>query len=788
VVATAYLGAENDRTGMFSNGRPTIGLGIIRQSTANALEISEGVRAALARVSETLPPGTELIVRFDQSTFIKQSIYEVFHALAIAVALVIGVIFLFLRSWRATLIPSVAIPVSIVASFTVLAAMGFSINVLTLLALVLAIGLVVDDAIVVLENVHRRIEEGEAPLLASLRGARQIGFAVIATTLVLMAVFVPISFLQGNTGRLFREFGIAVAASVFFSGFVALTLTPMMCSVLLTDHDDDGWLYRVTEPVFVGMTKGYRWLLERALAMPLVIVALGVAASFAAVLLFKALPREFAPLEDRGWFLVSLVGPEGSSFDYTTRNALLVEDKVRPLIDQGIAAGILTIVAPGFGRPGQVNQAFTIVNLKDWSERSVKQQQVVKEAFPKILEVPGVRAFAVNPPSLGQSAAQAPVQIIIGGPSFKMIEEWTDRLIARASRENPKLLNVTRDYQPTRPEIRIRVDRDRAADLGVPLDVLGRTIETLFGSRNVTTFDRDGKQYNVIVQAKSRDRASPESLQNVYVRSATSGRQIPLSNLITVSEGANARELNRTDRIRSMTISASLGPDYTLGDALAYMDRLAAEELPPEARLAYGGQSREFKESSAALYFTFAMALIIVFLTLAGQFESWIHPGIIMMSVPLAVTGALAALWLTGATLNVYSQIGIIMLIGLIAKNAILIVEFANQLRDDGLGVLDAVRESSVIRLRPILMTTIATIFGAVPLAFAHGAGAESRQALGIVIVGGMSFATLLSLFVVPVLYLLLAGFTKPAGFIEQRLKQLDAESPEVRGAGHAAE
>ncbi|MGQ3031479.1 MAG: efflux RND transporter permease subunit, partial [Ferrovibrionaceae bacterium] len=486
---------------------------------------------------------------------------------------------------------------------------------------VLAIGLVVDDAIVVLENIHRRIELGEPPLLASMRGARQIGFAVIATTVVLMAVFVPISLLEGNTGRLFREFGIAVAASVFFSGFVALTLTPMMCSVLLRGHADDGLLYRMTEPVFVGMTNGYRWLLNKAMRMPVVIIAMGVGASALAYGLYLMIPREFAPLEDRGSFIVNLTGPEGSSIDYTTRYALQIESILKPLVDRGDAQGVLTIIAPSFNRPGPVNSAFSIVNLTHWSERHTKQQEMVKEVFPKILGIPGVRAFAINPPSFGQSSFQAPVQLIVGGASYPEIEAWTDRIIARINRENPRLANVNRDYQPTRPEIRVRVDRTRAADLGVPLDVLGRTLETLFGSRNVTTFDRTGKQYNVVVQAKPDDRSSPQDLQNIFVRAST-GKLVPLSNLIQVTEGANSRELYRTDRLRTMTVTASLGPDYALGDALTYLEKVAQEELPPDARVSWGGQSREFKDSSGALYFTFTMALLIVFLALAAQFES----------------------------------------------------------------------------------------------------------------------------------------------------------------------
>ncbi|MBX3453198.1 efflux RND transporter permease subunit [Ferrovibrio sp.] len=786
-VAKVELGAEDERSEQRTNAKPSIGLGIIRQSKANAMDISNGVQAALDRVKDSLPQGVNLEVTYDQSKFISQSIYEVFHALTVALGLVIGVIFLFLRSWRATLIPAVAIPVSVIGSFIVLGALGYSINVLTLLALVLAIGLVVDDAIVVLENIHRRIELGEPPLLASLRGARQIGFAVIATTVVLIAVFVPISLMEGNTGRLFREFGISVAASVLFSGFVALTLTPMMCSKLLHEAKDEGWFYKITEKFFVGMTNAYGWTLKQALNMPFVVLALGGVVSLAAYLMFLALPREFAPTEDRGVFFVSMTGPEGSSYDYTRRNVMRVEQVLQPLIDRGDVTRVLANVAPGWGgRPAPVNTGFIVVRLKDWHERTVKQQDLVREVFPRLLGITGVRAFAINPPSLGQSGSQAPVQFIIGGPTYATLDQWSERVMERAL-GNPNLLNLTKSYLPTRPEIRVEIDRNRAADLGVPIETIGRTMETMLGSREVTNFQREGKQYKVLVQARPEDRVTPSDLNNIYVRTV-SGALIPLQNLVKIGEGANARELTRNDRLRSVTITASLTPDYTLGEALDYLEKVAAETLPPEARITYGGQSREFKDSSAAVYLTFALALVIVFLVLAGQFESWIHPVIIIFSVPLAITGALGALLFKGLSLNIYSQIGIIMLIGLIAKNAILIVEFANQLRDEGRDVRTAVQDSSTIRLRPILMTTIATIFGAMPLAYATGAGAESRSALGWVIVGGMSFATLLSLYAVPALYLLLAGFAKPAGFIARRLSDMDAKQPDVDAKHGVAE
>jgi multidrug efflux pump len=784
-VAKVQLGAEDERTEQRINGVTAIGLGIIRQSKANAMDISNGVSATVERLQGSLPTGVRMEVTYDQSKFISQSIYEVFHALTVALALVIGVIFLFLRSWRATLIPAIAIPVSVIGSFIVIGALGYSINVLTLLALVLAIGLVVDDAIVVLENIHRRIELGEPPLLASLRGARQIGFAVIATTVVLIAVFVPISLMEGNTGRLFREFGMSVAAAVLFSGFVALTLTPMMCSKLLHEAKEEGRFYHVTEKFFVGMGNGYGRLLRRALGAPVIVLSIGAVVSVAAFLMFKALPREFAPIEDRGVFFVIVEGPEGASYEYTRKNVMAIEQALEPFVKSGAVTVIQSNVAPAWGgRPSPVNSGFVVVRMADWADRSIKQQEVARQAFQRLLTLTGVRAIVVNPPSLGLPGAQAPVRFILGGATYAQLDEWSDRVIARAL-QNPNLLGVKKNYLPTRPEIQVRIDRDRAADLGVPIETIGRTLETMLGSREVTNFQRDGKQYKVLVQAPVEQRVTPNDLNNIYVRgSNTGGKLVPLASLVTLKEGANARELNRTDRLRSVMIEASLVPGYTLGQALEYLDGVAAEVLPPEVRISYAGQSREYKDSSAAIFITFGLALIVVFLVLAGQFESWIHPIIIILSVPLAVTGALAGLLLAGQTLNVYSQIGIIMLVGLIAKNGILIVEFANQLRDEGQSIYDAVVNASIARLRPILMTTIATIFGAVPLALAHGAGAESRSALGWVIVGGMTFATLLSLFVVPVLYLLLARFTKPAGFIARKLSELE-KTPDVE-AGKA--
>ncbi|MBM3521935.1 MAG: efflux RND transporter permease subunit [Alphaproteobacteria bacterium] len=786
-VAKVEIGPEDSRTEMRTNGRTAIGLGILRQSTANTLEVADGAKAQMQRLRETFPEGMDYIVSYDESVFIKQSIFEVFHALSIGVGLVVGVIFFFLRSVRATIIPTVAIPVSIIGSFTVLAAMGFSLNVLTLLALVLAIGIVVDDAIVVLENIHRRIEHGEPPLLAALRGARQIAFAVIATSLTLIAVFVPISFMEGNVGRLFTEFGIALAASVMFSALVALSLTPMMCSKLLKEHEGDGLLYRVTEPMFLALHAGYRLLLRGALAMPLVVISLAGGVSAVAYALWTTIPKELTPPEDRGAIWISVTAPEGASLAFTREQVVRIEQVLRPLVESGQVQAVMANIAPGFARPAPVNQGNVFVRLKTWNERTRSQQDMMKEITPKITAIPGVFTSINSPGTLGQRGHPAPIQFVIGGTDYETLRQWRDRMLDRM-RADQRFVNATSSFQENKPELRVRIDRLKAADLGVSIETIGKTLETLFGSREVNTYVDRGEEYKVIMQARAEDRATPRDLASIFVRSATTQQLIPLSNVVTVVEAAGPQELNRVDRLRSITLRAGLVPGFTIAEGLETMERFVKEVLPPEVRISYQGQSREFKESSSSLYVTFLLALVVVFLVLAAQFESWIHPLIIMLAVPLAVTGGLGALWFTGISLNIYSQIGMILLIGLMTKNGILIVEFANQLRDEGKPIYDAVLDASVARLRPILMTSIATAFGAVPLAFAYGAGAESRSAIGWVIIGGVSFATMLTSFVIPALYLLLARFTRPVSAIAKRLSQMESEHKPGGGAHVPAE
>jgi multidrug efflux pump len=778
-VAEIELGAENNRSDLRVFGRSAVGLGIVKQSKSNTLAVANGIKAEMELLRDSLPQGVGIEVAYDQSVFIGRAIYEVFIAISIALAMVIAVNFIFLRSLRATLIPAVAIPVSVIGSLSVLAALGYSINILTLLAVVLAIGLVVDDAIVVLENIHRRIEEGEDPLLASVRGTRQIAFAVIATTVVLVAVFVPISFMQGSIGRMFGEFGITVATAVLFSSFVALTLTPMMCSKLLVPVAEESYFFRITNRFFDGMHSLYRWLLVRMLGMPLVVLAVGLVVSVSAYGLWAFIPKENAPVEDRGSIFIPVTAPDSASLDYTRRYVAQIENAIQPVIDRGDAWSMLTIIAPSFGRPGPVNKAFIILRLVPWDKREIKQSAVVREIFPKILGVPGVRAFAVSPASIGRGRWGAKVQMVIGGPDYKTLTKWRDDFLNHA-RGIRGLINVNSNFTETRPELFVDIDRDRAADLNVQVEEIGRTLETLLGSRYVTTYEQNGKLYNVILQARASERSSQRDLSNIYVRSTGSRQLVPLSNLVKFREGGGARELKRTDRMRTITITASLAPGFTQGQAVDALKAMTGEVLPQSARITWAGGSREFLESSGSLYLAFALALLIVFLALAAQFESFVHPFIIMLSVPLAMTGGMGALLYAGVSLNIYSQIGLIMLIGLTAKNAILIVEFANQLRDKGNDILTSVTEASVNRLRPILMTSIATAFGAMPLALADGAGAEARRSLGVVVVGGVSFSTVLSLLVVPVLYLLLARFAKPAGYIERKLNQMEADDSQA--------
>ncbi len=768
-VAQVEVGAEDERFEFFASGKTAIGLGIIRQSTANTLSVAEGVSAELNLIRPGFPEGTMAEILYNEANFIRSSINGVLKTLAEGILLVVLVIMVFLRSWRSTLVAAIAIPVSIIPTFAVLWVFGFSINVLTLLAVVLAIGIVVDDAIVEVENVHRRIEEGEPPLLASYIGAREIAFAVIATTITLMSVFVPIAFMDGQTGRLFREFGVTLATSIFFSGVVARTLTPMMCSKLLTSHH--GWVHRKTEPFFEGMGRLYTRMLKRSLNAPLLVIALGAGVSFAAVQLFFLVPKEFAPVEDRGTIIIPVTAPESASLSYTRDRMREVEAMLKPYFENKVISSTLTIVAPGLQRPAPVNAGLLIVRLAPWDERNIRQQDLQQELLAKAQQIPGARIFPINPPSLGQRGFQQPIQFVIGGPDFVTLAAWRDLVLERANATG-LFRNLDSDYTERQPDLRVQIDRGRAADLGVSIEAIGRSLELMFGEREVSTFVDRGIEYSVIMQARAENRIRPDDLKNVFVRTGTS-ELVPLSNFVSLREQAGPQRLNRFDRLRSITIQGSLAPGVTLGQGIDALDRIAKEVLPAEARIGYNGQSKEYKRATGSLYMTFGFALLVVFLVLAAQFESWIAPAVIMVTVPLALTGALAILLLTGQTLNVYSQIGMILLIGIMTKNGILIVEFTNQLREQGVELYEAVVKASEMRLRPILMTSIATVFGAVPLALSSGAGAEARATIGWVIIGGASLSTFMTLFLVPSVFLMVGNYTSPRSTIAEKLAEL---------------
>jgi multidrug efflux pump len=774
--------ASAERRAYFrGNGQPNIGLGIVKTSTANSLDVVKQVRAELPALQQSLPGGTEIFVAFDSTIFIEAAVNRVYQTLIEAMILVIAVIYLFLGSVRAAIIPAVVVPVCLVASFLGMYAFGASINLLTLLALVMCIGLVVDDAIVVLENCQRRADLGEPPLVAAARGTRQVAFAVIATTAVLVAVFVPVAFLEGNTGRLFRELSIALSAAVIISSLVALTLTPMMASKLVRPHTEprglNAWVHRQLS----RLTEGYRRLLGRTVGHPIAFGLVLLATLSASYALLLIIPQELAPPEDRGAFFISIQGPEGAGFDYTVTQMQQVEQKLAPYVGPGRPIDRVNTRVPGsFGASEEMHTGIAIALLNPWNQRDIETGPLVEKIRADLSELPGVRALPRVSSGLVRSRGQ-PVQVVLGGPDYDELSIWRDRLLARMA-DNPRLFAADSDYKETRPQMRVEIDRSRAADLGVSVGEIGRTLETMMGSRRATSFVEDGKEYDVILQAQLADRATPTDLANLYVRSARTGQLIPLSNLVTLTEVAEPGSYNRFNRLRAITVTAGLAPDYPLGEALAWIQQVVAEELPDSAQIDYKGESREYLAAGGAVMLTFALAMLVVYLVLAAQFESFIHPFVIMLTVPLAVLGALLGLWLAGNSLNLFSQIGIVMLVGLAAKNGILIVEFANQLRDEGRAIADAIIEAAAVRLRPILMTSIATISGALPLVIASGPGSASRATIGIVIISGVAFSTLLSLFVVPSFYALLAPFTRAPGALAQKLERLERETPVVSG------
>tara|TARA_R110000824_G_scaffold379013_1_gene570792 strand:+ start:103723 stop:106866 length:3144 start_codon:yes stop_codon:yes gene_type:complete len=776
-VARVEVGAVEDRSVFRSNGVPMVGLGMIMQSTANVIELSEAVQVELERLQGTLPEGMTLSLNYDASLFVSGAIDQVVMTLFIAMGLVVVVIFLFLGNLRTTLVPAVTVPIAVIGAFTALAAMNFSINLLTLLALVLAIGLIVDDAIVVLENINRRMHDyGETPLVAAFRGTRQIAFAVIATTLVLVAVFVPLSMLQGDIGRLFSEFALTMAAAVVISTLLALTLTPMMASKILKPGMHDSRIGKAVQWLLNGTQRRYQASLEWMLKMRWLVVAMFVLLIAATAWLATALPNEYTPQEDRGNFIVLVNGPEGATFDYMMDYMDEIEARMTPLVESGELERVVVRAPRGYGNIENFNSGFIIVNMADWGSRR-SAWEIMADVRQKLSSLPGVQAFPVMRQGFGQRT-EKPVQFVLGGGTYEELARWRDMLIDHVRENNPRLTALESNYNETQPQLRVEIDYERAASLGVTVSEIGRTLEVLLGGRNVTRYVDEGEEYDVILEGDRGSQNSPRALDNIQVRSARSGELIPLASLVTLSDFAGASTLNRFDRIRAITIEANLADGYPLGDALAYLEESAAELLPEEAQTNVAGASRDFQQASGATAFLLIMGALVVFLVLAAQFESLIHPFVIMLTVPLAMSGALLALLLTGQSLNIYSQVGLVLLIGLAAKNGILIVEFANQLRDEGKAFRDALIEASVTRLRPILMTAVTTMAGAIPLIISTGPGAESRLVIGTVIMAGVGSATLFTLFVVPVAYDLLARHTGSPGAVKRQLEDEIANAP----------
>jgi multidrug efflux pump len=764
-VARVEESAASERSYVRLNGVPSVSTGIIRNATANPLEVSQGVRDLMPQLQRDIPPQLKVIQANDNSVFIDRSIKSVYQTIGEAVALVALVVFVFLRTLRASIIPLVTIPVSLVGSFALMAVAGFSINTLTLLALVLAIGLVVDDAIVVLENIFRHIEEGLSPFQAAVKGAREIAFAVVAMTLTLAAVFAPLAFTPGRTGRLFVEFALTLAGAVLVSGFVALTLTPMMCSKLLRHNDNPGWFDRTMERALVGLTHGYRSTLGAVLNQRWIVLVVMLASGAGSWWLFSTAKSELSPMEDRGVIILPVTAPEGATVDYTRRYL----DAVGKIAEQQPDFDRVFVFLGGGGNPS-VSQGTVILRAKDWSERTRSTQEAARAMQPPLSALPGVQAFPITPPSLGQGFRSQPINfVVVTNDSYENLQRATQAIVAEMQKQ-PGFIQPDTDLRLNKPELLIEVDRDRAADLGVAVDQVARTVETMLGGRNVTRYKRGSDQYDVIVQTVAAGRATPDDIEKLFVRTRND-TMVPLSSMVKVREAVAARELNHFNQRRSVTITANLAPNYSLGEALDFMDGAAAKVLQPGYATELNGVSREFRASTGALGLVFVLALVFIFLVLAAQFESFVDPFIILLAVPLSMVGALTALQLSGGTLNVYSQIGLVTLIGLITKHGILIVEFSNQLRQQGRSIRDAVMEAATLRLRPILMTTGAMVLGALPLALARGAGAESRQQIGWVIVGGMSVGTLLTIFVVPTVYTWFARSRVPGEITEQAIE-----------------
>lgn len=756
-IGRAEFFPENERTILKNNGVPMVIVVLTPQPGTNNLEISEEFYKRLGNIRKNLPADIETQISFDNTEYISESIAEVEQTIYIAFGLVALIIFAFLRDWRTTFIPIITVPISLIGSFFLMYAFGFSINVLTLLGIVLAIGLVVDDAIVVLENIYTKIEGGQEPHEAGKRGAKEIFFAVISTTVALTSVFFPIVFLEGLTGRLFREFGVTVAGAVIISSFVALTLTPMLSSSMLKKRKKKQWIYEVTEPFFIWLNETYAKMLAGFMKVRWMAFAIIAVSAAAIYILNSNIQQELAPVEDRGNFRIYATGPEGATFEYMD----FYMDQINQLVKETVPENesILTITSPGFGASSSVNSGFAVVNLVDASERSRSQKKIVEDIKPRVSRNTRARAFVSEPQTIGNRRGGLPVQYVLQAPNLDKLQSVIPDFLAAANNTGVfDFVNV--DLKFNKPEISIEIDRDKARDLGVSVRNVAQTLQLSLSGQRFGYFIKDGKQYQIIGQVEREDRDDPLDLKSIYVQN-DDDQLVQMDNLVRLSERTTPPQLYRYNRFASATVSASLKPGYSLGDGIDTMDKVAKEVLDGSFSTALAGTSLEFKQSSGNLYFAFAFALVLIYLVLAAQFESFRDPLIIMFTVPLALAGTLLSLYVFGETLNIFSQIGIIMLIGLVTKNGILIVEFANQRKAQGLSVNEAIVDAAKSRFRPILMTSLSTILGILPIALALGAGAESRVSMGIAVIGGMLFATILTLFVIPAVYTVITSAQK---------------------------
>jgi len=772
-VAKLEFGALNASTLFKGNGKQIVGLGIYQQSTANTIEVAKLVKEKMKEIAPSLPEGSSLEVSFDRSTYIGEAINEVYKTIIIAVILVIIIIFLFLGNLTAVIIPAVAIPVCLISTFLAIYLAGFSINLFTLMAIVISIGIVVDDAIVMGENIYRRMEEGETSLIAAFKGSKQVAFAIIATTLVLVSVFLPLIFIKGLIGRLFLEMAVTMSFAVIISSFVALSLSPMIGSKYLKIKKNKPKISQKFNTYFKKFESFYSETLEYILARRKSIVVFLIFVLCTNFFLFTISKKELLPKEDRGVFFVIIKAAEGSGFNFTSKKVQQIEEKFLPKVGKGEIRRLLLRV-PGFGSSGkQVNSGFIIVLLEDWSKRKRSGQTIMRSAFADIAKVPGILAFPVMPQSIRSGGVSKPVQFVLLGNTYAKLTEWKEIIKAEA-RKNPGLNSVEDDYEITKPELKVEINNEKAADLGISVDSIGKSIETFFGSRNVTKFTNDGKEYNIVLQSEIGNRSDSSGINKIFVRSENNGKLIPLSSVISLSESAAPQSLNRFNRQRAVTISARLAGEYTLAEALEYLEKVVKEKLPAEVKIAYKGESEEYQKTNIGIYLIFILALLTAYLSMAAQFESWKHPFTIMLTVPLAIFGGVIGLLVAGSSLNIYSQIGLIILIGLSAKNGILIVEFANQLRVEGQSIREAILNSCKIRLRPILMTSLSTIVGVLPLILGSGPGEASRLTIGVVIFSGMIFSTFFTLYVIPAIYLMISKNTQRIDAVEIELnKQL---------------